>query len=198
MTSPIELPLFPLNTVLYPGGSLPLKIFEPRYVEMTTRCVRDGSTFGVCLIREGKEVGEPALPANVGCTARIGQWDMPHPNLFHLVALGEQRFRVLRTEVAPSGLIVSEAEMLPEEVAPGAPEDLCREVLSQIIEHIGRDRFPGEIQLDDAAWVGFRLAEVLPLSMALRQRLLEEDTAQARLTAIRDVLKKAGITRDNQ
>ena len=61
-----ELPLFPLNTVLFPGGRLPLKVFEQRYVEMTKRCVRDGSPFGVCMIREGKEVGNPALPADIG------------------------------------------------------------------------------------------------------------------------------------
>ena len=106
-------PIFPLNTVLFPGGRLPLKIFEQRYVEMTKACVRDGSPFGVCLIREGHEVGDPALPADVGCTAVIEQWDVPHPNLFELLAHGERRFRILRTEVAALGLLVGEAEYLP-------------------------------------------------------------------------------------
>ena len=193
MAHRIELPLFPLNTVLFPGSRLPLKIFEPRYVEMTTRCVRDDSSFGVCLIREGNEVGEPALPASVGCTARIAQWDMPHPNLFHLLTHGERRFRVLGTEVSARGLIMSEAELLPEESVPGEPEPLCRDVLAQLIDRIGRDRFASEIRLDDAAWVAYRLAELLPLSMELRQRLLEEDTAQARLTTLRELLKDAGI-----
>ena len=195
MTSRIELPLFPLNTVLFPGGVLPLKVFEPRYVGMTTRCVRDGTGFGVCLIREGNEVGDPALPAMLGCTARIEHWEMPHPNLFHLVARGEQRFRVLRTEVAELGLIVSEAELLAAEATPGPSDALCRDVLSQLIERIGKDRFPGAIALDDPVWVGYRLAELLPLSTELRQRVLETDTAQERFTTLRDVLKAAGIAR---
>jgi len=189
------LSLFPLNTVLFPGGLLPLKVFEQRYLEMTKRCVRDGSVFGVCLIREGAEVGDPALPARLGCTARIEQWDLPHPNLFHLLARGEQRFRVLRSEVAALGLIVCEAEMLAPEEQPGAPDQMCRDLLASLIEQVGADRFPGKVDLDDAAWVSYRIAEALPLSLDLRQQLLETDCAQARLKMLRDILAAAGIDR---
>ena len=77
-----EIPIFPLSTVLFPGGLLPLRIFEQRYLEMTKTCIRDLTPFGVCLIREGQEVGAPAVPHGVGCTARILQWDMPHLGLF--------------------------------------------------------------------------------------------------------------------
>ena len=193
-TDLIELPLFPLNTVLFPGGLLPLKVFEQRYLEMTKRCVRDDAPFGVCLIREGREVGEPAVPAMIGCTARIGEWELPHPNLFHLIARGERRFRVVRTEVAALGLLTCEAELLPAETSPEAPDALCRKVLAALIERIGADRFPGPLQLDDAAWVGFRLAEVLPLSMEDRQQLLESDTSSARLSVLRKMLDDAGMT----
>jgi hypothetical protein len=189
-----ELPLFPLNTVLFPGGTLPLKVFEQRYVEMTKLCVRDGSTFGVCLIREGREVGEPAIPATIGCTARIAQWDVPHPNLFHLVALGEQRFRIVRTEVVALGLLTCQAELVPAEAAHEAPDALCRKVLAALVERFGAEQFPTPLCLDDAAWVSYRLAEALPLSVDVRQQLLEIDAPAARLEVLREILSNAGMT----
>ena len=197
MTERFELPLFPLGTVLYPGGLLPLKVFEQRYAEMTKRCVRDGTGFGVCLIREGSEVGDPALPAMIGCTAKIEQWEVPHPNLFEILARGEQRFRVLNTEVAALGLIVCEAQLLPVDEAADAPDPLCRKVLADVIERVGAERFPGEIQLDDAGWVSYRLAEVLPLSNDIRQQLLETNAAHERLAVLRDMLIAAGINPSN-
>ena len=189
----IELPLFPLNTVLFPGGALPLKVFEQRYVEMTKRCVRDGSPFGVCLIREGREVGAPALPASVGCTASISRWDVPHPNLFHLMAAGQRRFRVIRTEVAALGLLTCDAELLPVETTHEPPEELCRKVLAELIERVGAEHFPAPVQLDDQNWVSYRLAEILPLSLDIRQRLLETDLAEARLAQLRAILSEAGV-----
>jgi Lon protease-like protein len=195
MATRIELPLFPLNTVLFPGGLLPLKVFEQRYVEMTKHCLRDGSAFGVCLIREGTEVGDPALPASLGCTARIAHWDLPHPNLFHMIARGDERFRIVRSEVVALGLTLAEAELLPAEDEPGAPDAFCRDLLAGLIERIGAERLGGEIRLDDAAWVSYRLAEILPLSLAQRQELLETDTAQARLQALGNMLRAAGTNR---
>ena len=193
-TELIELPLFPLNTVLFPGGILPLKVFEQRYVEMTKRCVRDNLPFGVCLIREGREVGEPAVPTDIGSTARIAQWDVPHPNLFHLVARGERRFRIVRTAVASLGLLTCEAELLPPEPSGEAPDALCRRVLAALVERFGADRFPDPVALDDAAWVGFRLAEALPLRMEVRQQLLETDTVSGRLAVLKEILGEAGMT----
>lgn len=188
-----ELPLFPLNTVLFPGGRLPLKVFEQRYVEMTKRCVRDGTPFGVCMIREGKEVGSPAVPADIGCTALIEEWDVPHPNLFELLARGERRFRILESEVAALGLLVCEAEYLDAEPADETTDALCRRVMSDLVERIGAERFPGTIELDDARWVSWRLGELLPLSTELRQQLLETSSATGRLAKLRDVLIAAGI-----
>ena len=187
-----RLPVFALNTVLFPRGTLALKVFEPRYVEMTKSCLRDGTPFGVCAIREGREVGDPALTAQVGCTARIVDWDLPHPNLFHIGALGEQRFRIVESEVDALGLIVCEAELLPTEVSTEAPDALCRHVLATAVSRIGADKFTAPVELDDAAWVSYRLAEMMPIALPLRQQLLETDTAQARLALLHRLLVEAG------
>jgi Lon protease-like protein len=187
-----RLPVFALNTVLFPRGTLALKVFETRYVEMTKACLRDGTPFGVCAIREGREVGDPALTVSVGCTARIVDWELPHPNLFHLGALGEQRFRIISNEVDALGLIVCEAELLPPEASTEAPDALCRHVLSTVISQIGADKFPPPVQLDDAAWVSYRLAEIMPITASLRQQLLETDSAQARLALLHGLLVEAG------
>ena len=102
--------LFPLGTVLFPGGALPLKIFEQRYLDMTKVCIRDNLPFGVCLIREGREVGSPAVPSIVGCLATIEQWEMPSPGMFHLLARGGERFRLLETRIADNGLTSADVE----------------------------------------------------------------------------------------
>ena len=193
-TSTQRLPVFALNTVLFPGGSLALKVFEPRYVEMTKACLRDGTPFGVCLIREGKEVGDPAVPASVGCTARIAQWELPHPNLLHLGAVGEQRFRIVASEVDALALIVCDAELLPAEPAAAAPDRLCRRILESVVEKLGAEQFPEPIALDDAAWVSYRLAEVFPIAMPLKQHLLDTPEAERRLAILHDLLVQAGIS----
>src|SRR5689334_21935418 len=100
-----EIFIFPLNTVLYPDGVLPLKVFEQRYIEMTKACLRDGVPFGVCLIREGREVGAAAVPEPVGCLATIEQWDMPQLGVFQLVTRGGERFRIREMQVAANHLI---------------------------------------------------------------------------------------------
>ena len=97
--APLRTYIFPLNTVLFPGGALPLKIFEQRYIEMTKVCISEERPFGVCLIKEGREVGTPAVPQDIGCLARIAQWDMPQLGVFHLQVEGLQRFRILSSEV---------------------------------------------------------------------------------------------------
>src|SRR3954470_11255789 len=95
LVTPMDgLPLFPLNTVLFPGGRLPLRIFEQRYMDMAKACLKDSSPFCVCLIVDGKEVGEPATPADVGTLARIATWDMPQLGVLQVVAVGSQRFRI--------------------------------------------------------------------------------------------------------
>ncbi len=138
-----SIPIFPLNTVLYPGSQLPLKIFEQRYLEMTKACVRDGTPFGVCRIREGQEVGLPAVPEQIGCTALIAQWEMPHLGVFHLQTRGQHPFRILRQTTQSNGLIRADVEFLAKAVGEVSPESfaLCRRVLEQIVEKVGADYF---------------------------------------------------------
>lgn len=164
--------LFPLGTVLFPGGSLPLKIFEQRYLEMTKVCIRDNLPFGVCLIREGREVGATAVPESVGCLATIEQWEMPNASMFHLLARGGERFRILGTRIAANGLLSGEVEALPP-LEGCAPDRDCVALLDHAIQQIGAQNFVQPIRLDDAAWVAYRLAEMMQIPMADKQALLE-------------------------
>jgi uncharacterized protein len=175
--------------VLFPGGRLPLRIFEQRYMDMAKVCLRDQSLFGVCAIREGAEVGAPAVPADIGCTARITQWDMPQLGMLHVLALGEQRFRILERRVEPNGLQRARIELL--EAGPDAPVPAqcgrCVRLLERVIE-----QQPGLLEapyrLDSAAWVSARLGELLPLPLATKQELLELSDAVARLERINALL----------
>lgn len=183
--------IFPLGTVLFPGGALPLKIFEQRYLEMTKLCIRDSKPFGVCLIREGAEVGTPAVPETIGCLASIEDWEMRDLGMFQLVARGGERFRLLDTAVAPNGLMSGTIERIAEE-APPQVDPACREVMELIVKQVGEDKFPGPVLLDDATWVSCRLAEGLPLDNGIKQSLLEADTA-TRMQRLRDILAAAGL-----
>lgn len=185
--------IFPLSTVLFPDGLLPLKVFEQRYIEMTKACLRDGQPFGVCLIREGKEVGTAAVPESIGCLARIAHWEMPQLGVFHLLAQGGERFRILETRVQPNQLITASVEMLPPDTGRDQVDPTCRRLLGAIIDKAGADRFPAPLRLDDAAWVGFRLAEVLPLDAVERQQLLELTDASERLARLRRSLMEQGL-----
>jgi Lon protease-like protein len=185
--------IFPLNTVLFPGGTLPLKVFEQRYIEMTKACLRDSRPFGVCLIREGREVGTAAVPEPVGCLAVIEQWDMPQLGVFHLVARGGDRFRIREMRVAHNHLISATVEPIPPDDAAGEVDSLCREVLQAIIDKVGAERFPAPVRLDDAAWVGYRLSEMLPLDARVKQELLELTDAGQRLEQVHGLLVKQGL-----
>ena len=187
-----EIPIFPLHTVLFPGGVLPLKIFEQRYLEMTKACLRDNSPFGACLIREGHEVGTPAVPCSVGCLATIAEWEMPQLGMFHLVARGGDRFRILQTRTAPSGLVAADVEPLPTVSGPAPVDTACRNVLESVIARIGADRFPAPIDLDNSDWVAYRLAEVLPLELPEKQALLEMDSVAQRFERLRSILREHG------
>lgn len=191
-TLPREIPIFPLRTVLFPGGILPLKVFEQRYLEMTKTCLRDDTPFGVCLIREGSEVGTPALPHTVGCLATITEWDMPQLGLFQLLARGGERFRILETAVAANGLITAGVDALVPE-APELSDPDCRKVLELVIEKAGVSHFPTPLMLEDAAWVAYRLAEILPLETISRQALLELEDAGERSRVLHKVLADNGL-----
>ena len=185
--------IFPLNTVLFPGGVLPLKIFEQRYLDMTKVCISEDRPFGVCLIKEGSEVGTPAVPSAVGCLARITQWDMPQLGIFHLLTEGTQRFRIVNSSVRKSGLISATIETLPGEQKVAPHDTLCSEVLQAIIEKLGAERFPAPHHFDDAAWIGYRLSEVLPISLDTRQQLLQIADPQMRLVQLSQILSQQGV-----
>ncbi len=188
-----SIPIFPLNTVLYPGSLLPLKIFEQRYLDMTKACVRDASPFGVCRIREGREVGLPAVPEQIGCTALIAEWEMPHLGVFHLQTRGQHAFRILRRSTHSDGLIRAEIELLAEAAGEVGPESfaLCRRVLEQIIKKVGPDYFFPPLAYDDPRWISYRLAEVLPLELEEKQSLLELRDDRERLRHLHAYLQQA-------
>lgn len=172
-----DFPLFPLGTVLFPGGLLPLRVFEQRYLEMAKACLRDGTPFGVCLIREGAEVGAPATPEAIGCTARIVHWDMQQLGLLQIGAQGQQRFRILERGVQDDGLARARIELLAPEADAAVPAHLaaCRGALERLAAEHGERLFARPYRFESCAWVGARLAEVLPLPGTLKQQLLEMD-----------------------
>jgi Lon protease-like protein len=185
-------PIFPLGTVLFPGGVLPLRIFEVRYVEMAKGCLKDGTPFGVCLIREGAEVGAPAVPEPVGCLARIAECDVEELGILKVKAQGLERFRIVSSDVNRDGLVVGRIEDLRSEPevrdAPGLAQ--CSEFLRKVMAGIGPERFTEPYRFEDGSWVGFRLAEILPLRMDVKQKLLELTDAALRLAILHRFLQQ--------
>ncbi|HWU77326.1 MAG TPA: LON peptidase substrate-binding domain-containing protein [Rhodanobacter sp.] len=192
-SSLIEMPLFPLASVLFPAGQLSLRIFEPRYLDLVRECTRHDSDFGVCLILQGHEAGEAAVPAAVGTMARIIDFHRDEDGLLGIVAEGSLRFRVERTRVRSDGLLRGHAEVWPVEPQLPVPVEfaLLQSILERLIEtmaphwrHVPRNAY------DDASWLGFRLAELLPLDSGEQQRMLELVDPLQRLAELRDILPR--------
>lgn len=172
----VDIPLFPLSAVLFPGGQVNLRIFESRYLDLVRDCARSESGFGVCLILDGSEAGDPALPAAVGTLARITDFCTLPDGLLGISAHGNERFQVVSTRVRDNGLVHGEVRFWPHEpVLPVPPEHgLLATILERLLEQIGGAFAKADRAcLDDAAWVGFRLAELLPLAQAEKQQLLQ-------------------------
>lgn len=197
MTQPrtFELPIFPLQTVLFPGGVLPLKIFEQRYMEMAKDSLKNDRPFGVCLIAEGTEVGVPASPQAIGSSARITQWDMPQLGVLQVVTRGEQRFRILSRAADRQGLIHAQAEWIAAEVAQPVPPALqvLVPLLRAVADEVGSERMPEPHGFDDASWVGYRYCEILPIPLLARQKLLELADPVSRLEIIFEFLRSRGL-----
>jgi len=188
-----EIPLFPLNAVLFPGSTLGLRIFEARYLDMVRECARSGRGFGVCLIMQGQEAGDPALPAAVGTLASIVDFDTLPDGLLGISVTGGARFRVQRSRIRGNGLVIGEVRGWPDE--PVVPVPLEFSLLPAILERLAEQsglswRNGPRERYDDASWVGFRLAELLPLGDAERQHLLEVTDPVERLTALRDAMPR--------
>ena len=178
------LALFPLKTVLVPGAVLAIRVFEPRYLDLVRDCGRSGDGFGVCLVLQGAETGAVASTAAFGTEARIEDFGTGDDGLLTLHVRGRRRFHVQHTRVRDNGLIVAtvdwrepdpDDELRPEHAVLGM-------VLQHIVEQIGGEHAKAaRARFDDAAWVGWRLAELLPLADSQRQALLQEDDPHARL-----------------
>jgi uncharacterized protein len=187
------LPLFPLNTVLFPGGPLPLRIFETRYLDMVRHCMRERCPFGAVLIRAGAEVGAVAETAEVGTTAHIVDFDPMPDGLLGIRCVGEQKFRVVRRWQQSDGLNVADIELLPREERldlPGEFEHLG-ELLRKVLPELGELYAATPMHPGDAAWVGYRLAEILPVSLSEKQQCLEIDDPLVRLARLNPLIRRA-------
>ena len=178
------LPLFPLGSLVFPGGPLPLRIFEPRYVNLVKRSVQAGSGFGVVLLFRGNEAGTAeASTAGIGTEVTIVDFDRLPDGLLGITCRGQQRFRILRAWREADGLNMAEVEDLPPPPPTAIPAELrfLAEILERVMPELGEDYAALEKRYDDAEWVGCRLAEVLAMETFERQALLELNDPLARL-----------------
>ena len=179
----MRIPLFPLNNVLFPGGVLPLRIFEPRYLEMISACMKEGTGFGIALILSGNEVGEAAKTYDIGTHVRIIDWTLREDGMLGISVLSEGRFRILTTEVQPNQLIYADVEILEEPQAQNFPPQYSAaiDLLRDIIAKVGGHYAELEPHYDDPLWVSGRLAELLPIEHLQKQHLLQMDDPLQRL-----------------
>ncbi|MBC7470276.1 MAG: LON peptidase substrate-binding domain-containing protein [Ramlibacter sp.] len=201
-----SLPLFPLGTALFPAGVLQLRIFEVRYLDMIGKCQKAGAPFGVVSLTEGSEVRVPGGKeafAKVGTIATITDFETPQPGLMVIRARGEQRFRITASEQLRHGLWVADVQRLAADLAVPVPDDLkpTADALGRLIQSLQQKAgigaqmpLDGPFRLDDCGWVANRWCELLPLSVQLKQRLMELDNPLVRLELVNDVLARTGIS----
>ncbi|MCH8334737.1 MAG: LON peptidase substrate-binding domain-containing protein [Proteobacteria bacterium] len=193
----MKVPLFPLRTVLYSGGPLALRIFEVRYLDMISKCMKNSSPFGVLLIKSGSETG-PATTYDIGTLARITDWYQGSDGLLGITAVGEQRFRLLSSSREPDGLNIGDIELIPTETTRTLPDEYrpLADILSGVLEDLGCLYETLDKKYDDAGWVGYRLAEILPITPEQKQNCLEADDPVRRLEMMRELLHTAApVTR---
>jgi Lon protease-like protein len=199
-----SLPLFPLGAVLFPGGVLPLRVFEVRYLDMIGKCYKAGAPFGVVSLTQGLEVRRPGMReafAGVGTLATITEFETPGPGLMVIRCTGEQRFRITASDQLKHGLWVADVSRLDVDMVVAVPDDLkpVAQALGNLI-HTLQQRAPSQPlplqepwRLDDCGWVANRWCELLPLPLELKQRLMELDNPLVRLELVSDVLARTGI-----
>ena len=172
----VRIPLFPLNTVLFPGGPLPLRIFEPRYLDMISRCMKEETPFGVLLIKEGHEVG-PATTHSIGTMANVIDWYQGSDGLLGITAIGTERFRLVDADQEEDGLNIGKVEVMPPPPSMQLPDeyqalppilDSVMDDLGRLYENLGREG-------NDAVWVAHRFLEILPIGLEQKQLWLESD-----------------------
>ena len=188
----LDIPIFPLNTVLFPGGVQPLKIFEQRYLDMAAACMKATSPFGICLIDKGNEVGEAATPHILGTLASIADWEMEQLGILLVTTRGGRRFRIIDSHVDDDKLLRAKVELLPEPGAVALPPERRRllPLLRRVVADLGADRIPEPHDYDNALWVGYRITEVLPIQNLAKQKLLELDDPLARLEILEKFLEQ--------
>ena len=194
MSDTSDLPLFPLNTVLFPRGPLPLRIFETRYVDMVKRCMREGVCFGVVLVQGGSEVGQAPGHADIGTSARIVDFNLLQDGLLGITCRGERRFRVLRRWREADGLNMGAVEWIDAPAPAAVPVPLeyrhLADLLRRVLPELG-DVYAGlEPRYDDADWVGARLIEILPLALGDKQSCLELEDPLERLALIAPLIRR--------
>ena len=179
----LDIPLFPLGGILFPGGILLLKVFEQRYLDMAADCLRRKAPFGICLIASGREIGKPATPHPVGTLAHVVEADMPQLGILMLKVRGSRRFRIISCDAQADGLLRATVELIDEvegQEIPAAQQGLLP-LLRKIVSDLGPDKMPEPHAFDDATWVGYRLTEILPVKALAKQKLLELDDPVSRL-----------------
>ncbi len=186
----VAIPLFPLHSVLFPEGALPLRIFEPRYLEMISNCLKHNQGFGICLIRKGSETGNAAEVYDTGTLSEITYFNTQPDGLLGITASGKQRFEILSKEIRPNQLTVAEVQLLPNEPETPVPEEYqaAVELLRRLFQQLSYPFAKIEKKYHDASWVGCRLAELLPLDLEKKQHFLQLNDPVERLAAIWQLL----------
>lgn len=186
----IKLPIFPLDSILFPGGSLSLRVFEQRYMEMAKACLKNGTPFGIAHIRTGEEVGAPAEPEAIGTVARIVEWDMRDIGILQIRVRGENRFRLDSKTVTRSGLIIGELTLIPDDLHVDCPElPPCAAFLRKVLTQTSSAHL-APVHFEDANWVSFRITELLPFNNTVKQKILELTDARMRLEVLRRFLSE--------
>jgi Lon protease-like protein len=193
-----ELPLFPLQSVLFPGGRLSLKIFEVRYLDLMSRCLRDDIDFGVVCLKQGGEVrqtGQTVRFESVGVLARLRTADSDTPGVLNVLCEGGRRFEFSAAHEQADGLwVAAHAQVLaPDEaVRPDTRYQATVDALIRTLPAVD-NRTPGLIgpqrKWDDAGWVANRWCELLPIPLAARQQLMALNDPQARLGLVHQFLR---------
>lgn len=179
----LEIPLFPLHTVLFPGGAIPLRIFEPRYLDMVGECLRNGTGFGICLISEGSETGGGAQTFEYGTVGDISYWQQLPDGLLGITVRGRQRFRLISNEVRKNKLTIAKVALIPNDPPVTLPHRYASfsEMVSDMMEEMGHPYTTLPKHFDDAGWVSNRLAEILPMALVQKQYFLQLDDPLERL-----------------
>jgi Lon protease-like protein len=209
MDTTMRLPLFPLGTVLFPQGLLPLQIFEVRYLHMIAQCRREGSMFGVVSLVKGTEVQKPGEPDTVrevlqpvGTLARITGFAQPMPALMHIRCTGEQRFRILNHEQLRNGLWMADVSVIAPDARMDIPEDLApvAQKLGKLIQVLQSEGVPAAempieppFELEDCGWVANRWSEILPIPIGMKQDLLAQESPVLRLELVGDLLDRTEL-----